>query len=59
MTLTLSLPPELGKRLLESARRQGVAVDQYTLQLLEQHLPANEQGKGVVRYNRILWMKKS
>jgi hypothetical protein len=46
MTLTLSLPLELEQRLVEGARRQGVAVDQYTLQILAQHLPANEQGKG-------------
>jgi hypothetical protein len=48
MTLTLSVPPELEKRLLEGARRHGLAIDQYTLQILAQHLPSNEQGKGLV-----------
>jgi len=48
MTLTLALPPELEQRLLESARRQGVPADQYTLQLLDQHLPRQELNRDLI-----------
>ena len=39
MTLTLHLTPELEQRLTQEAKRQGLSVDVYTLQLLDKHLP--------------------
>ena len=39
MTLTLELPPELERRLSDVAAQQGLPVEQYTLTLLESHLP--------------------
>jgi hypothetical protein len=43
MTLTLHLPPELEQRLLQEAKRQGLPLDEYTLQLLDKHLPPKDQ----------------
>lgn len=43
MTLTLHLPPELEQRLLQEAKRQGLPLDAYTLQLLDKHLPPKDQ----------------
>jgi hypothetical protein len=42
MTLTVHLPHNLEKRLQHEAERQGISADTLTLQLLDQHLPANE-----------------
>ena len=39
MTLQLSLPPDLERRLTSAASRNGKPVDQYAVQLLEQHVP--------------------
>jgi hypothetical protein len=39
MALTLHLPPHLAQRLSRAAEEQGVPEEQYTLRLLEQHLP--------------------
>ncbi len=39
MTLTLHLTPELEQRLTQEAKRQGLSVDAYTLQLLDTYLP--------------------
>jgi hypothetical protein len=39
MTLTLHLTPELEQRLTQEAERQGVSIDEYTMQLLDKHLP--------------------
>ncbi len=39
MTLTLTLPPELEERLKQAAEKQGVLVNEITLELLNQHLP--------------------
>ena len=39
MTLMLHLPPELEQRLTQEAKRHGLALDTYTLQLLEKSLP--------------------
>jgi hypothetical protein len=39
MTLTLHLPPELEQRLTQEAKRHGLALDAYTLQLLDKSLP--------------------
>ena len=43
MTLTLHLPPDLEQRLVQEAKRQGLPVDAYTLELLDTHLPLNDQ----------------
>lgn len=40
MVLTLHLTPELEQRLMQEAKRQGVSMDVYTLQLLDKHLPS-------------------
>jgi hypothetical protein len=43
MTLTLHLPPELEHRLTQEAQRQGLAPDEYTVELLNKHLPPQDQ----------------
>ena len=43
MTLTLHLPPGLEQRLTQEAERQGLALDVYTLQLLDKSLPPEER----------------
>jgi len=48
MTITLALSPELEQRLLEGARREGVAADEYTLHLLDQHFPPKDRASDVV-----------
>lgn len=42
MTLTLELPPELEQRLVREASQQGLAVEQYTLSLLDSSLPSTQ-----------------
>ncbi len=48
MTLTLHLPPELQQRLTKAAKRQGLAVDKYALQLLEEQLPRQDRNAALV-----------
>jgi len=43
MTLTLNLMPELEKRLAEEAGRLGIPLEQYALQVLQRHLPAQDR----------------
>ena len=43
MTLTLHLPPELEQRLTQEATRHGLALDAYTLQLLDKSLPPEDR----------------
>jgi hypothetical protein len=43
MTLTLHLPLELEQRLTQEAKRQGLALDAYTLQLLDKSLPPTDR----------------
>lgn len=43
MTLTLLLSPELEQRLKQEAERQGLSLDVYTLQLLDQYLPPKDR----------------
>ena len=43
MTLQLKLPPDLERRLEQEAGRQGMPPDQYTLRLLDEHLPATDR----------------
>ena len=42
MTLTLTLPPELEQRLMQEAKRQGLPVGEYALQLLDKQLPPQD-----------------
>ncbi|MBI1904015.1 MAG: hypothetical protein HYS13_23180 [Planctomycetia bacterium] len=44
MTLTLHLPADLEQRLVQAAQHQGLSADQFTLRLLDSHLPAKERG---------------
>lgn len=39
MVLAIELSPELEQRLREAARRRGMPVDAYTLDILEQQVP--------------------
>jgi hypothetical protein len=48
MSLTLTISPELEQRLVQEAQRHGVAPEQYTLLLLDQHLPRADRGAEVV-----------
>jgi len=43
MTLTLHLPLELEQRLTQEAKRHGLALDAYTLQLLDKSLPPKDR----------------
>jgi hypothetical protein len=43
MTLTLHLPPDLEQRLTQEATRHGLALDAYTLQLLDKSLPPTDR----------------
>jgi hypothetical protein len=43
MTLTLHLPSELEQRLTQEATRHGLALDAYTIQLLDKSLPPKER----------------
>lgn len=46
MTLTLNLPPELEQYLAQEAKRQGLSVETYTLQILQEYiLPKEKQSK--------------
>jgi len=48
MTLNLTLDPELERRLTEAAEQSGVSADQWTLQLLDRHLPPPNRQAAVV-----------
>ena len=43
MTLILHLPPDLEQRLIQEAKRQGLALDAYTIQLLDKALPPKDR----------------
>jgi hypothetical protein len=43
VTLTLHLPPDLAQRLAQEAKRQGLALDAYTIQLLHPFLPPKDR----------------
>ncbi len=46
MTLTLNLPPELEQYLAQEAKQQGLSVETYTLQILQEYiLPKEKQSK--------------
>jgi hypothetical protein len=42
MALMLDLPPELEQRLAQQAARRGIPADEYAVQILERHLPAED-----------------
>ena len=48
MTLTLHRPPDLEQRLIQAAKRQGLPLDAYTLELLDTHLPPKDQRRELV-----------
>lgn len=43
MAFIVTLTPELEKRLTQEAQRQGIAADEYALQLLDKHLPTKDR----------------
>jgi hypothetical protein len=43
MTLTLELTPDLEQRLTREAEKRGLPAEEYTLELLRQHLPADDR----------------
>ena len=43
MTLTLDLSADLEQRLFDEASRQGIAPDQFVVEVLKQHLPSNDR----------------
>ena len=46
MTVTLNLPPELEQYLAKKAKQQGLSVERYTLQILQEYiLPKEKQSK--------------
>lgn len=45
MTLILHLPQEIEQRLRQEAKQHGLSIDEYTLQLLDRHLPPKERQK--------------
>jgi len=46
MTLSLNLPPELEQYLAQQAKHQGLSVETYTLQILQEYiLPKEKQSK--------------
>lgn len=46
MTLNLNLPPELEQYLTQQAQQQGISIETYTLQILQEYiLPKENQSK--------------
>jgi hypothetical protein len=43
MTLTLELTPDLEQRLTREAEKRGLPTEEYTLELLRQHLPSDDR----------------
>lgn len=57
MTLQLSLPPDLEKRLKSAASQKGKAAELYAVQLLEENLPPT--GRNVAAVQMLLaWAKE-
>ena len=48
MTLILHLPQEIEQRLIQEAKQHGLSIDEYTLQLLDRHLPPKERQKELI-----------
>ena len=57
MTLTLHLSPELEQRLTQEAKRHGLSLDTYTLQLLDKSLPPKDRRTELVTLLQS-WMDK-
>lgn len=45
MVLKLSLSPELEDRLRQEAERRGISLDTVTIELLDKHLPHDDEGR--------------
>lgn len=45
MTLTLSLPPEIERRLQDNAKSKGISIENYALELLDQHTAFSDLSK--------------
>lgn len=43
MTLTLNLPPELEQYIMQEAKRQGLSVETYALQILQEFILKKEK----------------
>lgn len=48
MTLMLTITAELEARLADEARRRGLSTEDYTLQLLNQHVPPRDRAAAAV-----------
>ncbi|MEA5605852.1 MULTISPECIES: hypothetical protein [unclassified Nostoc] len=48
MTLTLNLPPELEQYLAQQAKQQGLSVETYTLQILQEYILREEKQSKLV-----------
>lgn len=48
MSLTVSLPPDLGARLIAEAARTGVPPEQYAAEVLDRHLPPADRRAAAV-----------
>jgi hypothetical protein len=48
MTLTLNLPPELEHYLAQEAQNQGLSVETYTLQILQEYILTKEKQSKLV-----------
>jgi hypothetical protein len=48
MTLTLSLPPELEQYLIQEAQQQGLSVETYALQLIQESIVQKEKQLKIV-----------
>ncbi len=48
MTLSLNLPPELEQYLLQAAQQQGLSVETYTLQILQEYILTQEKQSNLV-----------
>jgi uncharacterized protein (DUF1778 family) len=57
MTLKLSLPPELERRLRAAASRKGKRVDQFVVQLLDENLPPTDT-KRTAAQMLLAWAKE-
>jgi hypothetical protein len=48
MTLNLELTPDLEQRLTREAAKKGIPAEEYTLELLKQHLPGKDRRAEVI-----------
>jgi hypothetical protein len=48
MTLSLNLPPELEQYLLQAAKQQGLSLETYTLQILQEYILTQEKQSNLV-----------